>query len=88
MTRFILYAILVLVLIRALSRLMRGVLEGAGYQRRSQPAAPSVNLVRDPICGMFVVPSKALTSGSGASTRYFCSERCRQQWMDDGKGNG
>jgi YHS domain-containing protein len=27
-----------------------------------------------------VVPGKALTSGSGASMQYFCSEKCRQQW--------
>jgi YHS domain-containing protein len=43
----------------------------------------AVKLVRDPVCGVFVVPSQALTSGSGTSTRYFCSEKCRQQW---GKG--
>ena len=80
MTRFILYAILFVVIVRALSRLVKGILEGAGYQRDAVQAKPSVNLVRDPVCGMFVVPSKALTAGTGTSTRYFCSEQCRQQW--------
>lgn len=84
MTRFILYGILFVVLIRALSRLMRGVLEGAGYQRGGTPTKPSVNLVRDPVCGMFVVPSKALTAGTGAETKYFCSEKCRRQWRASG----
>ena len=80
MTRFILYAILFVVLIRALSRLMRGILQGAGYQRDAIQAKPSVNLVRDPVCGVFVVPSKALTAGSGGDTKYFCSEKCRREW--------
>jgi len=40
-----------------------------------------VNLVRDPVCGTFVVPSRALTSGTGSEMRFFCSERCRQAWM-------
>ena len=80
MTRFILYAILFVVLIRALSRLMKGILEGAGYRRDAIQAKPSVGLVRDPVCGMFVVPSKALTAGSGTQTKYFCSEKCRREW--------
>jgi YHS domain-containing protein len=84
MTRFILYAILFVVVIRALSRLMRGILEGAGYQPSLGRTQPSVGLVRDPVCGMFVVPSKALTAGTGADTKYFCSEKCRQQWRGQG----
>ena len=40
----------------------------------------SVGLVRDPVCGTFILPSKALTSGSGSNTRYFCSEKCRRDY--------
>jgi YHS domain-containing protein len=36
-------------------------------------------LVRDPVCGVFVAPSRALTSGSGDARAYFCSERCRAE---------
>ena len=80
MTRFILYGILFVVIVHALSRLMKGVLEGAGYRRDDRAATPAVKLVRDPVCGMFVVPSKALTAGSGAEMKYFCSEKCRREW--------
>lgn len=80
MYKFLLYAILFVFLVRALSRLVKGVLEGAGYTRGGGAQKPSVNLVRDPVCGMFVVPSKALTAGSGSETRYFCSEKCRREW--------
>ena len=78
MTRLILWAILVLVLLRLAWRLIRGVLEGMGYQRRG--GANTVGLVRDPVCGTFVMPSRALSSGTGTHTRYFCSEKCRREY--------
>jgi YHS domain-containing protein len=80
MARFILWAVLILLLARSLSRLLHGVLEGAGYRRDDSPP-PSVGLVRDPVCGVFVVPGQALTAGTGPSTRYFCSEKCRKEWV-------
>ena len=76
----ILRIVLFLVVIRAVWMLVRGVLEGAGYQRVSPPP-PSVKLVRDPVCGMFVAPAHALTAVSGRETAYFCSEKCRQAWQ-------
>jgi YHS domain-containing protein len=79
MARLILWAILFLLVMRSLSRLLRGVIEGAGYTRNASPQR-SVGLVRDPVCGVFVVPGQALTSGTGSATRYFCSEKCRREW--------
>ena len=52
---------------------------GMGYQPPGRKGQ-SVGLVRDPVCGTFVLPSKALTSGSGSNTRYFCSEKCRNDF--------
>ena len=78
MTRLILWAILIFILLRVAWSLLKGVLAGLGYQR--QRGADTVGLVRDPVCGTFVMPSRALTSGSGANTRYFCSEKCRQDY--------
>ena len=79
MTRFILLAVLAYIALHLLWRMLAGVFEGLGYQRPGG-AAKSVGLVRDPVCGTFVMPSKALTSGSGSGTRYFCSEKCRQEY--------
>jgi YHS domain-containing protein len=80
MARFILWSILLTLLLRSLSRLMQGILEGAGY-RRGAATPKSVGLVRDPVCGVFVVPGQALTSGDGSGRRYFCSEKCRREWQ-------
>lgn len=79
MFRILLWIVLLLVVVRIVWRLLRGVFEGLGYGQTDAQKG-SVGLVRDPICGMFVVPSKALTSGSGANTRYFCSDKCRQEY--------
>jgi len=80
MARLILWAILIVIIARSVSRLLHGVLERAGYIRDSAPQR-SVGLVRDPVCGVFVVPGQALSAGSGDATRYFCSEDCRRKWV-------
>ena len=79
MFRILLFIVLAYVAARVLWRLLVGVFEGLGYQG---PGAgrQSVGLVRDPVCGTFILPSKALTSGSGSNTRYFCSEKCRRDY--------
>ena len=59
---------------------MYAIFDGAGMLKDNRREPAAVKLVRDPVCGVFVVPGKALTRGSGASTQYFCSEKCRQQW--------
>ena len=80
MIRVILLTILVLLVARAFWRLIDGIMEAAGGPTRRRAQSPAVKLVRDPVCGTFVLPSKALTSGSGSNTRYFCSEKCRQDY--------
>jgi len=76
--------ILAYLVLRGIMRLLGGIHEGLygprdDRQRGSQP--PSVPLARDPVCGTFVVPSRALTAGSGADTRFFCSEGCRRAYV-------
>ena len=80
MVRLILTLILFAVVIRLVWRFVRGMLEGAGMLRDPHERA-AVKLVRDPVCGVFVVPTNALTAGSGDATQYFCSEKCRTQWQ-------
>jgi YHS domain-containing protein len=79
MAKVILWGILIVILVRATLRLVSGILEGAGY-RREIGSESGVGLVRDPVCGIFVVPGKALTAGTGTAMKYFCSEKCRREW--------
>jgi YHS domain-containing protein len=80
MVRLIVFLVLVYFVARAVWRLIYGIAEGLSGTT-SEPKPPSaVALARDPVCGTYVVPSRALTSGSGTELRFFCSERCRQAW--------
>ena len=80
MTGLIVKVILFLLVVRILWTFVRGVLEGIGVRQVAKPSA--VKLVRDPVCGVYVVPSRAITARSGAETAYFCSEKCARAWSD------
>ena len=76
---WLLRVLVFVVLVRAAWRFLSGVLEGmAPPARPSRSQAPdSVALARDPVCGTFVVPSRAIATGHGPNRQFFCSERCR-----------
>lgn len=83
--RTLLLAIVVLLLVRAVMRLMRGVMVGVGADRARgrTPAHPrAVKMVADPVCGTYVVPGKALEVARRGQTHYFCSENCRTRFLE------
>jgi hypothetical protein len=85
MLRAILLVLLLLLVLRAVWRLLGGVVQGAmstGSAGAQRPSAPGVKMARDPICGTYVVPGKALELARGRETMYFCSARCRDEWMN------
>jgi YHS domain-containing protein len=77
MTGWILKLVLLIVVIRALMRLVRGITDGI----RNAATPQAVPLVRDPICGTFVSPSTAPSFGSGAAMRFFCSDTCLRAYQ-------
>ena len=87
--RFILLIVVIWVVFRFLGGIIDGI-SGGGSRGRSRVrhrsgggpggGAASVPLVRDPICGTYVVREKALTAGSGDRMQYFCSEKCRDEF--------
>jgi YHS domain-containing protein len=79
--RYLLIAILVLLIARAFWRLIDGIMEAAGGTTRSRAKTPAVKLVRDPVCGTFVAPSTSLSLTASGATHYFCSERCRAEFQ-------
>jgi YHS domain-containing protein len=76
----LLQLLLILAVVRAVWRLGRGILEGAGYRRVDGPAKVGMKLQRDPVCGTYVSPAKAPALRIGGETLYFCSDTCRRQW--------
>ena len=81
--RWALLLLLLVVLLRALGRFIAGILHGVGHERGSAGASRGgkpVQLARDPVCGTYVVPSRAVTLGDRAARQYFCSDRCRDRY--------
>jgi YHS domain-containing protein len=83
MTRFVLLLILSVVVARVFWRVVDGVLEGlTGRPGSTGPSGSTgvpgrgVQMVRDPVCGTFVVPDRAVTLTVGRQRLYFCSDSC------------
>lgn len=83
MLRFLVYAILLFFFVRALWRFWEGIKEGMNGGRSTRGAAVpqrGVHMVRDPVCGTFVVPERAVTLSSGRHLVHFCSTGCRDKY--------
>ena len=82
MYRVLLYLVLLIFLARALARLWSGIVEGATGRpaRGSKVPQRGVQMARDPVCGTFVVPGRAVALSVGHDHVYFCSTTCRDQY--------
>lgn len=80
MLRIILLGILLLIAARIFWRVVDAVIQGASGQQRPQ-VRPGVKLQRDPVCGTYVSPGSSLSLTSGGTTHYFCSEKCRNEYV-------
>ncbi len=80
MLRYILLLLLMIFIARAFWRVVEGVLEGASGKSRSSGARKRVQMARDPVCGTFVVPDRAVTIEEGRHQIHFCSTACRDQY--------
>ena len=81
MLGWILRILIAVLLIRAVWGFIAGVIRGASAPRHQGPREKrGISLVRDPVCGTFVEPSRALQAREGATVHYFCSEDCRQSF--------
>ncbi len=82
MVRVALFIIFVFVVARAFWRLLDGIVDGISHAPRGggRPTERGVQMVRDPVCGMFVVPDRAVSIVDGRSRVYFCSDACRDAY--------
>jgi hypothetical protein len=83
MLRLALFIVLGIIVARAFWRLVDGIVEGvSGRPKGGRGRVPTrgVQMVRDPVCGTFVLPDHALTIGDGRSRVFFCSGACRDKY--------
>ena len=79
--RVALFLVLLAVVIRSAYRLLEGVIEGATGRAPASRRQVSGHMVRDPVCGTYVVQGRALTAMRGQQTAWFCSSKCQQAWL-------
>jgi YHS domain-containing protein len=81
MFEVVFYAVLLLFVGRAALSLWGGIKEGLrGPGPGSNVPSRGVQMVRDPVCGTFVVPDRAIALVVGRDHLYFCSTACRDTY--------
>ena len=80
--RLIFYVVLLIFIIRALRSLWGGIVEGFNRPASSRGGVPArgVQMMRDPVCGTYVIPERALSLSIGREVLYFCSPGCRDEY--------
>jgi uncharacterized protein len=81
--RLLLAVIMICFAIKALVYLVRQI-----GPKRSKPAVERWNtaqganeMVRDPVCGLYIPAQEALSLVKGGKAIHFCSERCLQRFI-------
>ena len=86
MLEFLFDAIVTLLAIRAIWKLLQNLTRTprrtADSRQARQPGPPEqgVHMEKDPVCGTYVVPDRALSMSVGRQTIYFCSAACRDKY--------
>jgi hypothetical protein len=80
MLRVILLMILVALIARTFWRVIDGLIEGMSGRSAPNAASRSKQLVRDPVCGTWVLPKDDMSLTKGRQQLFFCSAACRDQY--------
>ncbi len=86
LVRNLLLLLLVYFVARALWRFLGGVARGVSTPSSASgrsAAPPATKMMKDPVCGTYVVPGRALEFVSGRETLYFCSDACRARFIEN-----
>ena len=98
MLRTIIWLLASILLITFIRGVIGIILKGVGqlFEQESQTPEPRAanttgggqggfggELMKDPVCGVFVAPSAALTKLVRGETQYFCSAECRDKYAAD-----
>lgn len=90
MLRLLLLLVLIGFVARAFWRVVDGILEamqgGRSVEPRGSRPGHSVQMARDPVCGTFVLPDRAIALSVRGQSTYFCSVTCRDAFLADGSG--
>ena len=81
----VLLFVLAMLMARAVGRVIDGVKDGlsgrATRRRGGNVPARGIQMVRDPVCGTYVIPDRAVALADGSHRVFFCSTTCRDQYL-------
>jgi hypothetical protein len=86
MIRFVFFAFLFIVLYK----LLRSLIKSYEVSHRSEEVSAgssTAELVQDPQCGAYILPAQGVAVTIDREIHYFCSERCRNQFLEEQKTN-
>jgi YHS domain-containing protein len=80
MVRLVLVLLLLVLIARTFWRVVDSVIEGLSGPGGARTPQRSAQMVRDPVCGTFVLPGQAVMLANGSRRMYFCSTNCRDKY--------
>ena len=84
MLRWVIWLLILALVARVVTAFLHGLRAGVSGPRPGASTTggsiKSMPLVRDPICGTYVEPSRAVSERTGSTVHYFCSESCRRSF--------
>lgn len=78
MLGWLLRGVFLVLVLRLVWKFASGLIAGVRGSGSAKRAVRGGSLERDPVCGTYVEPTRAMTARVSGKTYYFCSERCRQ----------
>jgi uncharacterized protein len=77
------------VIIDLIRRIFAGLLGNRKRPKAANDSAmPSNQMVKDPVCGMYMDSRLAVRLENRSKTLYFCSEKCKTKYLEVSAGAG
>ena len=77
MLGWLLRGVFLVLILRLIWRFVSGLVQGVrGAPSGGRRTVRGGALERDPVCGTYVEPGRALTAHTAGKTHYFCSKQC------------
>jgi len=84
----ILRILLIILAVWILRRFLAAMLGNRKSGTPKKTSNPEKNMVKDPICGMYMDPRLAVKHEIKNGIFYFCSETCKNKFLDTSSGEG
>ena len=84
--KFLLFLAIIIIGYLALKKYVSGLFPQA--PREDAPRPPITDeLVKDPVCGVYVPKKEAIVYGRGGRLYYFCCEKCLKEFKKQKRGS-